>query len=94
MKKKDVQVGRTYVVKVSGVLRPVKLERESDFGGWDGRNTVTGRSVRIRSAANSSATRSAAGTVLMAAAISSAVKARVSAVRVRRSNRAVNAITA
>ncbi|MCW5982704.1 MAG: hypothetical protein KIT09_31740 [Bryobacteraceae bacterium] len=41
----------TYVVKVSGRLAPVKILRESPYGGWVGRNERTGREVRIRSAA-------------------------------------------
>jgi len=50
MKKRDVQVGRTYLAKVSGRLAPVRITRESPYGGWDAVNTKTGRSVRIRSA--------------------------------------------
>jgi hypothetical protein len=51
MKAKDVVVGATYMVKVSGKLAPVRLDRESVFGGWDGTNLVTGRPVRVRTAA-------------------------------------------
>lgn len=51
MLKKDVVVGKLYAVKVSGKIAPVRLNRESPFGGWDGTNTVTGREIRIRSAA-------------------------------------------
>jgi hypothetical protein len=51
MKKKDVQTGRTYIVKVSGKLSRVRLTSESPFGGWYGRSLETGRDVRVRSAA-------------------------------------------
>jgi hypothetical protein len=50
MKKKDVVVGKTYLVKVSGSVVPVRLKSESPYGGWDGVNTVTGRSVRVKTA--------------------------------------------
>lgn len=51
MKAKDVLgVGHTYIVKVSGHLVPVKLMSISPYGGWIGRNTVTGREIRIRTA--------------------------------------------
>jgi len=48
MKKKDVSVGKIYAVKVSGKVVPVKLVGESSYGGWDGKNLVTGRSVRVK----------------------------------------------
>jgi hypothetical protein len=51
MKKADVQIGGTYVAKVSGNLVTVRIDRESPYGGWDAVNLSTGRSVRIRSAA-------------------------------------------
>jgi len=51
MKKKDVVIGETYVVKVSGKLVPVRIERESPFGGWVGWNRLTRREVRIKTAA-------------------------------------------
>lgn len=51
MKRSEVQIGRTYVVKVSGQLAPVKLISASPYGGWIGRNVRTGRDVRIRTAA-------------------------------------------
>jgi hypothetical protein len=50
MRKAEVQVGKTYAAKVGGKLAPVRIERQSR-GGWIGRNTVTGREVRIRGAA-------------------------------------------
>ncbi len=51
MKKRDVQIGSTYIAKVSGVLTKVRITRESPYGGWQGTNLATGREVRIRSAA-------------------------------------------
>jgi hypothetical protein len=51
VKKKDVRIGGVYQVKVSGQLQQVKIQQESPYGGWDGINLRTKRSVRIRSAA-------------------------------------------
>jgi hypothetical protein len=51
MKKKDVQIGEAYIVRVSGLLAPVRIVRENPSGGWDGANIRTGHSVRVRSAA-------------------------------------------
>jgi hypothetical protein len=51
MKRQDVQIGSTYIVKVSGMLTKVRITGESPYGGWRGTNLVTGREVRIRSAA-------------------------------------------
>jgi hypothetical protein len=49
MKKADVQVGATYLVKVAGNLVPVKITREHDNGGWEGRSVKTGKTIRIKS---------------------------------------------
>ena len=51
MKKNEVEIGKVYVVKVSGHLTRVRIISESPFGGWNGKNIATGRDVRIRSAA-------------------------------------------
>ena len=51
MRRRDVVLGQVYAVKVSGRLQPVRLVAESPHGGWVGRNLLTGREVRIRSAA-------------------------------------------
>ena len=51
MKKSDIEQGGLYVVKVSGKLATVKILGPSPYGGWIGRNTETGRDVRIRTAA-------------------------------------------
>jgi len=49
MKKADVQVNGTYLVKVAGNLVPVKITREHDNGGWEGRSVKTGKTIRIKS---------------------------------------------
>jgi len=51
MKKSEIEIGATYVVKVSGTLAKVRLTRECNYGGWYGTNLGTGREVRIRTAA-------------------------------------------
>ena len=51
MKKAEIQIGSTYIVKVSGVLAKVRITAESPYGGWRGTNLATGREIRIRSAA-------------------------------------------
>jgi hypothetical protein len=51
MKKREIEVGNTYIAKVSGVLAKVRITGESPYGGWRGKNLATGREVRIRSAA-------------------------------------------
>ena len=51
MLKKDVEVGRRYVAKISEKLTVVRLDEESRFGGWQATNVNTGRSVRIKTAA-------------------------------------------
>ena len=51
MRKRDVAIGATYIVKVSGKLTKVRITRPSPYGGWDGLNLATQREVRIRSAA-------------------------------------------
>lgn len=49
MKQKDVVIGKIYAVKVSGNVVPVRIDRESQYGGWDGTNMDTGRKIRIKS---------------------------------------------
>ena len=51
MQKHNVQIGTTYIVKVSGTLTKVRITREHDRGGWYGTNLGTGREIRIRTAA-------------------------------------------
>ena len=50
MKKHEVRIGGIYLAKVSGKLARVKIERESRYGGWMGRNLETNRPVRIQRA--------------------------------------------
>jgi hypothetical protein len=50
MKKADVQINTTYLVKVAGNLVPVKITREHDNGGWVGVSRKTGKEIRIKSA--------------------------------------------
>jgi len=50
MKKHEVQIGETYVAKVSGILAPVKITGVCPHGGWDAVNVKTGRQVRVKSA--------------------------------------------
>jgi len=51
IRKRDVRVGSTYAVKVGAQVVEVRLDAESRLGGWVGTNLVTGRQVRIKSAA-------------------------------------------
>jgi hypothetical protein len=51
MKKRDIEIGKTYLAKVSGNMVPVRITSESAYGGWNAVNTTTRREVRIRSAA-------------------------------------------
>jgi len=50
MNKNKVEVGRTYLAKIAGAVRPVRIIGESQYGGWDAVNETTGRRVRIKSA--------------------------------------------
>lgn len=50
MKAKQVEIGKTYLVKVSGRLSAVKILDTSPYGGWIGRNKRTGHEVRIKTA--------------------------------------------
>jgi len=61
MRAVNVKLGETYLVKVSGHIVPVRVDRSAgecaDYrgewrsAGWHGTNLVTGRPVRIKSAA-------------------------------------------
>ena len=51
MQKKSIQIGTTYIVKVSGKLTRVRITGQSPHGGWSGTNLATGREIRIRTAA-------------------------------------------
>ena len=50
MKKDQVQIGRTYVAKVSGQIARVRIDAVNRYGGWDATNVATRRSIRIKSA--------------------------------------------
>jgi len=50
MKKTDVKIGGTYLVKVASNLVPVKITREHDKGGWEGTSVKTGKTIRIKTA--------------------------------------------
>jgi hypothetical protein len=50
MKKSEVEIGTTYVAKVSGRLARVRIVSESQYGGWNAVNTDTKREIRIRGA--------------------------------------------
>ena len=49
MKKEDVQINATYLIKVAGNLAPVKITREHPGGGWEGTSVKTGKTIRIKS---------------------------------------------
>lgn len=49
MKRIDVKIGGTYLMKVSGKLAHVRIEHATSYGGWEGKNIRTGRTVFIRS---------------------------------------------
>ena len=52
MRKKDVRVGGVYEVKVSGRVQPVRIRAEHWTGkGWEGINILTGRDIRVPTAA-------------------------------------------
>jgi len=48
MKKNEIKIGTVYAAKVSDRVQPVRIVGESPYGGWDGVNVKTGRTVRIR----------------------------------------------
>ena len=50
MKKGEVKIGESYWCKVSGRFAAVRIVGVSPHGGWDGVNTNTRRTVRVRSA--------------------------------------------
>jgi hypothetical protein len=51
MRKADIEIGETYVAKVSGKLTTVRIVNQNQSGGWNAINTATKHEVRIRSAA-------------------------------------------
>ena len=51
MRKSEVEIGALYIAKISNRLVTIRIHNESMYGGWNAKNTVTGRWVRIKSAA-------------------------------------------
>ena len=51
MKRAEVEIGGVYRAKVSGRLVYVTIRRPSVYGGWVAVSTLTGREVRIKTAA-------------------------------------------
>lgn len=49
MKKTDVEIGATYIVKVGSTLSRVRVEAVSGHGGWCCRNLETNRQIRVLS---------------------------------------------
>ena len=49
MKKAEIEIGGTYLAKVSGTVQPVQVLSESPHGGWNAYNHKTKRSIRIKS---------------------------------------------
>lgn len=49
MKTSEVEIGGTYMAKVSNEVVPVRIDGANRLGGWDATNTKTGRGVRIKS---------------------------------------------
>jgi hypothetical protein len=50
MKQDQVEIGGTYIAKVSDRLVPVRLEGKHQRGGWYAINMATGKTIRIKSA--------------------------------------------
>lgn len=51
MLKKDVKLGATYKVRLHGTHTTIRLDSISAYGGWNATNLITGRTIRIKSAA-------------------------------------------
>ena len=50
MKKNEIKIGQAYMAKVNNSEAPVRIDAESRHGGWDAKNLVSGRKVRIKTA--------------------------------------------
>ncbi len=50
MKKNEIKIGQAYMAKVTGSEAPVRIDAENPHGGWDAKNLITGRKVRIKTA--------------------------------------------
>ena len=51
IKKSQVQIGETYIAKVSGQLVKIRITAVSQYGGWDALNLKTKKRIRIKTAA-------------------------------------------
>lgn len=51
MKKSEIKIGGHYAAKISENVVTVRIDSESQYGGWDATNIKTGRTVRIQTAA-------------------------------------------
>ncbi len=50
MKKNEIKIGQAYMANVNGSEAPVRIDAENPHGGWDAKNLVSGRKVRIKTA--------------------------------------------
>ena len=50
MKKNEVKIGQAYMAKVNNSDVPVHINVENSLGGWDAKNLITGRNIRIKTA--------------------------------------------
>ena len=50
MKKNEIKIGQAYMAKVTGSKVPVRIDTENKNDGWDAKNLVSGRKVRIKTA--------------------------------------------
>ncbi len=50
MKKNEIKIGQAYMAKVTNTEAPVRIDAENPLGGWDAKNLITGRKVRIKTA--------------------------------------------
>ncbi len=50
MKKNEIKIGQAYMAKVTNSEVPVRIDAENPRGGWDAKNLITGRTVRIKTA--------------------------------------------
>ena len=50
MKKNEIKIGQAYMAKVTGSEAPVRIDAENPHGGWDAKNLISGRKVRIKTA--------------------------------------------
>jgi len=74
MKKGEVKLGGQYIVKVSGRLAHVRIDRENPHGGWDATNLATKKAVRIKSAQRLRAEASRQGKAAPAANVAAGAK--------------------